>query len=69
VTAERQTTTSVASDRRAVCWLSPAAQLFGRDPTGLNHKLGPQARRGATVSAIVLRVSEVRELWEALHGS
>jgi hypothetical protein len=57
------------STRPAVCWLSPAAQLFGRDPTGVNHKLRPQDRKGDTVSATVLHMSEVCELWEALHGA
>ena len=65
----RQTTTSIASDRPAVCWLSPAAQLFGRDPTGVTHTRRPQARKGDTVSATVLHRSEVRELWEQRHGA
>jgi len=29
----------------------------------------PQARRGGTVSATVLHMSEVRELWEGLYGA
>lgn len=64
-----QTTTRVASDRPAVCWLSPAAQLFGRDPTGLKSQAKTTGQEGDTVSATVLHMSEIRELQEALHGS
>jgi hypothetical protein len=38
-------------------------------PSSVMGRLRPQARKGGTVSATVLHMSEVRELREALHGS